>query len=77
MLSRLAPPSQTVDGALEDGLDLLPGDAGEPGEEVFDRGPALQVLEEGEDGYAGAAEDPFSESGSRGMAGAIYETTSC
>jgi hypothetical protein len=57
-LSGLAARAQTVDGALEDGLDLLTGDAGESGQEVFDRGPALQILEEGDDGDAGAAEDP-------------------
>ena len=57
-LSRLAAQAQTFDGALEDRLDLLPSDAGEPGQEVFDRGPARQVLEEGDDGDACAAEDP-------------------
>lgn len=48
-------PSQALDGALEDGLDLLLGDAGEPQQEVFDGDTALKVLEKGDDGDAGAA----------------------
>lgn len=49
---------RALDGVLEDGLHLLTGYAGEPRQEVGNRGDSLQVLEERDDRDAGAAEDP-------------------
>src|SRR5262249_42901327 len=43
---------------LQDGFDLFPGDALEPLEELVHAGAALEVLEEGADGNAGALEEP-------------------
>ena len=43
---------------LEDSVDLLTGDAGEPGEEVIHAGTGFEVLEERLDRYTRALEDP-------------------
>jgi hypothetical protein len=43
---------------FEDGLGLLADDAGEPGEELVQRGSGFEVLEERRDGHPGAAEHP-------------------
>ncbi len=63
MVTRASKPSasarpQALDCVVEDRLHLLARDAGEPRQEVVYRGPAFEVLEEREDGDAGAAEDP-------------------
>src|SRR5436853_6083645 len=51
---------------VEDRFRLLPGDAGEPVEEVVQPGAGLEVLEERLDGLAGAAEDPDAADPIRG-----------
>ena len=45
---------------LEYRIDLRARNARKPLEEIHDRGAAFEVLEEGADGNAGAAEQPFA-----------------
>jgi hypothetical protein len=49
-----------LNGIFEDGFHLFFGDAGEPRQEVIDRRPAFEVLEERDYGDACAAKDPTS-----------------
>ncbi len=45
---------------LQNGINLLARDTGEPLKELIDRRPAFEVLEEGANGYTRRPEEPFT-----------------